>query len=99
LFPQHCQLPDFTPLQHLRALTQELTDETKIAAQTQQGRKLLKQLQTNLNNIINPSAAQTEEQRVRLVEQERQQRVIDDTPIITIPRITNAKRTTNYAIT
>ena len=91
LFPQHCQLPNLTPLQHLRALTQELTDETKIAAQTQQGRKVLQQLQTNLTNIINPSAAQTEEQRVRLVEQERQQRVIDDTPIITMPRITNAQ--------
>jgi hypothetical protein len=91
LFPQHCQLPNLTPLQHLRALTQELTEETRIAAQTQQGRRVLQQLQTNLTNIINPSTAQTEEQRVRLLEQERQQRVIDDTPIITIPRITDAQ--------
>jgi len=78
-------------LQHRRALTQELTEETKIAAQTQQGRTLLQQLQTNLANIINSTAAQTEEQRVRFVEQERQQRVTDDAPIITIPRITNAQ--------
>ena len=52
---------------------------------------MLQQLQTNLTNIINPSTAQTEEQRVRLIKQERQQRVIDDTPIITIPQITNAQ--------
>jgi hypothetical protein len=72
LFPQHCQLPNLTPLQHLRALTQELTNKTDTAAQTPQGCTLLQQLQTNLANIINPTAAKTEEQRVRLIEQERQ---------------------------
>ena len=89
-FPQHCQLPNLTNIQHLRALTEELTEETKIAAKTPQGRVCIKNLQLNITNILNPSVANDEEQRVRLVEQERQQRVIDNSPIVTIPRITDA---------
>jgi hypothetical protein len=49
-----------------------------------------KKLQSNITNILNPSAAHDKEQRVRIIEQEQQQRVIDDTPICTIPRITIA---------
>jgi hypothetical protein len=79
-----------TSLQHLRALTDELTEETKIAAQTPQGRTCIKKLQSNITNILNPKIATDEERRVRLVEQEQQQRVIDDTPITTIERITDA---------
>ena len=41
LFPQHCQLPNLTPIQHLRALTKELADETVIASRTPQGRMLM----------------------------------------------------------
>ena len=31
LFPQHCQLPNLTHIQHLRALSKEIADETEIA--------------------------------------------------------------------
>jgi len=51
---------------------------------------LIKQLQSNITKILNPSIEHDEEQRVRIIKQEQQQRVIDDTPIVTIPRITNA---------
>jgi len=75
-------------MQHLRALAKEITDETDIAAKTPQGRALIKQLQSNIINILNPSTTHMEEQRVR---REEEQRVIDNTPIITIPRITAAE--------
>ena len=88
LFLQHCQLPNLTHIQHLRALTKEITDETDIAAKTAQDRALIKQLQSNITNILNPSTSHAEEQRVR---REEEQRVIDNTPIITIPRITTVK--------
>ncbi len=42
LFPQHCQLPNLTPHQHFRALTEELADATAIASATQKGRRLIK---------------------------------------------------------
>ncbi len=96
LFPQHCQIPNMSPHQHLRALTDELRDTTAVAASTSKGRRLLKLLQCNLQTILNPPASTAtpmteqrvtkEQQRVR----EEQQRVIDDTLILTIPRITNA---------
>jgi hypothetical protein len=38
LFPQHCQLPDMTPHQHLRALTDELTECAHPAGATTKGR-------------------------------------------------------------
>jgi hypothetical protein len=34
LFPQHCQLPNLTPHQHLRELTNKLADSTAIASAT-----------------------------------------------------------------
>jgi hypothetical protein len=55
LFPQHCQLPNLTHIQHLRALTKEIADETNVAAKTVQGRALIKKLQANIDNILNPS--------------------------------------------
>ena len=90
VYPQHCQLLNLTPLQHLRALTDKLADETVVASQTPQVRKIIKQLQSNITNILHPSIAYNEEQRVKAVERERQQRVVDDSPIITIPQISNA---------
>jgi hypothetical protein len=50
----------------------------------------IKNIQSNITKILNPSVANDKEQRVRRNEQEQQQRVIDDTPIITIPRTTDA---------
>jgi hypothetical protein len=90
VYPQHCQLPNLTPLQHLRALTNELADETEVANQSPQGRELIKKLQFKITNILHPSIAYVEEQRVDNVERERQQRVVNNSPIPTIPRIANA---------
>jgi hypothetical protein len=92
LFPQHCQLPNLTPNQHFCALTEELAEETAKANNTPRGRRLIKILQNKIKQIVEPPAILAEqevteqEQRVRI----QQQRVIDKTPILTIPRITNA---------
>ena len=96
LFPQHCQIPNMSPHQHLHALADELQDSMAVAASTSKGWHLLKLLQSNLQNILNPpplTATPTTEQRVTKEQQrvrEEEQRVINDTPILTIPRITNA---------
>ncbi len=63
LFRQHCQLPNLTPHQHFRALTDELTEATAIASATQKGLRLIKLLQENIKKILNPTDA-LEEQRV-----------------------------------
>ncbi len=93
LFPQHCQLPNLTPHQHFHELTEELTDLTAIASATQKGHRLIKLLQANIKKILNSTSA-LEEHRVRDNDiRMQQQRVIDNTPIITVslvPRITNA---------
>jgi hypothetical protein len=91
LFPQHCQLPNLTPDQHSRALTEELAEETATVNNTPRGPRLIKILQNKIKQIVEPPAILTEqevmeqEQRVRM----QQQRVIDKTPILTIPRIPN----------
>jgi hypothetical protein len=41
LFLQHCQLPDMTPHQHLRVLTDELTDGATKATHTPKDKRLL----------------------------------------------------------
>ena len=89
VYPQNCQLPNLTNIQHLRALTDKLAEETKIAAQIPQGRVCIKNRQSNITKILNPSVANNKEQRVRRIEQERQQRVINKKTITTIPRITD----------
>jgi hypothetical protein len=92
LFPQHCQLPNLTTDQHFRALTDKLAYETVMANKTPTGRCLIKLLQSRIKQIVEPTPepmeqeAQEKEQRVRL----QQQMVIDKTPILTVPRITNA---------
>jgi len=84
-------------MQHLRALTKEIHEETTKVAKTPKGRRLIKLLQANLKKILLPTDVPVEEQRVETppnveqMERERQQRIIDDTPIITLPRITNAE--------
>jgi hypothetical protein len=88
LFPQHCQLPNLSPHQHLRALTDKLAKSTKIAWAMPNGRRLIKLLQANIKKILNPLMA-LEDQRVRDGElQEHQQRVIDETPLVTVPVMT-----------
>jgi hypothetical protein len=92
LFPQHCQLPDMTLHQHLRALMKELAEATAVASNTPKGKRLLKFLIQKIEDLLHP-APPIEEQRVenkeQLAQQMEEQRVINETPIITIPRITD----------
>jgi hypothetical protein len=94
LFPQHCQLPSLTPHQHFRALTDELTEQTAVAGTTDKGRRLLKLLGARIDDILDPPPV-SDTQRV-IMEQQRaaredEQRVIDESPIITVPRLTDAQ--------
>ena len=54
LFPQHCQLPNLTPHEHIEALTLELTNETRAAATTPTGKDLIKILRTHLDALLEP---------------------------------------------
>ncbi len=87
LFPQHCQIPCLTKHQHFWALTEELAKVVEEANVTPAGRHLVKTLQMKIKHALNPPDVQ-EEQRVGEQEQrvarENEQRVIDDTPILTI---------------
>jgi hypothetical protein len=93
LFPQHCQLPSMTPHQHICALTDELTEHTAQANSTPKRRRLLKLLGTRIETLLHPPPI-SEEQRVIAECQhkahEAEQSVMDDSPIIPIPRITDA---------
>ncbi len=88
-FPQHCQLPNLTLHQHFRELTNELADSTAIASATPKGRWLIKLLQDNITFILNPPNI-LEEQRVnkQMINKE-QTRVINGTPILTVPCMTD----------
>ena len=99
LFPQHCQLPDMTPHQHFRALIDEMADDVDRQSSTPKGRRILSLLRDRIAALLAPPPTD-EEQRVaretqRLIAdsvREREQRVIDDSPILTIPRITDAPK-------
>ena len=69
LFPQHCQVPNLRPIEHLKALTAELADETMAAPSTTKGKALLHILWTHLDTLMNPPPDPAEqppvEQRVR----------------------------------
>jgi hypothetical protein len=92
LFPKHCQLLSMMPHHHLLALTDELTLEGTTAGQTTKGCCLLTLLQSHIKDILNPPAPPPEKHRVTVEEQrvsmdvqyENIQRVIDDTPILTV---------------
>ncbi len=92
LFPQHCQLPNMTPRQKFCALTDELTNDTEQASTTPKGRRILRLLEDHITALLAPPPM-AKEQRVsdeRLREARKAElRVIDDTPIITIARITD----------
>jgi hypothetical protein len=87
-FPHHCQLTNLMPHQHLRALTDELAKATKLASNTSKGKPLLKYLTQKIDDLIHPISP-NKEQRVankeRLAAHREEQRVIDESPIITIP--------------
>ncbi len=51
LFPQHCQVPNLSKTAHLKALTEELTTETAIAAKTHKGRTFIQKLKIAINNL------------------------------------------------
>jgi hypothetical protein len=87
LFPQHCQVPNLSPTAHLKALTEELQNETKFAAGTPKGRRLIKSLGKAIKSILAPP--NEEEQRVSN-EMVRESITEDDAPIVTIQRITEA---------
>jgi hypothetical protein len=90
LFPQYCQLPDMTPHQYFWALTDELTANTNQASTIPKGQRILRLLQDRITALLAPSPT-AEEQRVNdKIIREEEQRVINDSPIITIPRITDA---------
>jgi hypothetical protein len=92
LFLQHCQLPNMTPHQHLRMLMDELAETTTVTSNTPKGKRLLKFLVQIIEDLLQP-APPIEEQMVenkkQLAQQREEQRVIDGTPIITIPHITD----------
>jgi hypothetical protein len=89
LFPQHCQLPDMTLHQHFCALTDKLIECSHPAGATAEGRRLLKLLQQRIDNILHPPPP-ADKQRVKDEAREVEQRVIDNTPIITVPHLTDA---------
>ena len=87
LFPQHCQVPNLSPTAHLKALTEELQTETKIAAGTTKGQRLFKSLGKAIKAILAPP--NEEEQRVTnddVIESPTS----ENAPIGTIPRISDA---------
>ena len=87
LFPQHCQVPNLSPTAHLKALTEELQTETKIAAGTTKGQRLFKSLGKAIKAILAPP--NEEEQRVTnddIIESPTS----ENAPIGTIPRISDA---------
>jgi hypothetical protein len=77
-----------TPHQHFCVLTDELTEHTTQANSTPKGRCLLKLLGTKIESLLHPPPI-SEDQRVIAERQreacEAEQRVIDDSSIITIP--------------
>jgi hypothetical protein len=78
-----------TPHQHICALTDKLAELTAIASAADKGRRLIKLLQSKIKDILHPPTmvdAPQGEQRVK----EEEQKVIDETPILTVLRITDA---------
>ncbi len=60
LFPQHCQVPNLSPTEHLKALTDKLANKTTNPATTPQGKALFKNLPTHLDALIMPPPAAAE---------------------------------------
>ncbi len=81
-----------TAHQHFHVLTDKLAKNSGLASTTDKGQHLLRMLQTRIQHILQPPPViqppQGGEQRV--IDCNAEQRVIDDSPIITILRITDA---------
>ncbi len=82
-----------TKQQHFRALPEELTEVVNDANAAPAGKRLVKALQRKIEQALTPIIVQGE-QRVREDEQrvaiKNRQQVLDNTPILTIPCITDA---------
>jgi hypothetical protein len=91
LFPQHCQLPNMLPHQHLHAHTNELTDLAPPMNATLKGKQLLRLLQTRIQALLDLPPLLLE-QRVDndAIAHKEEQRVINNTTILTIPHIIEA---------
>jgi hypothetical protein len=90
LFLQHCQLPDMTPYQHLHALTNKLTNCSAPTSTTPKGKLLLHMLYDRIGRMLAPPPTAKEQRVSNILRNEAEQRVIDDTPIIHIPCLTDA---------
>jgi hypothetical protein len=67
-----------------------LAESTAIASATNEGRRHIKLLQSKIVDILHPPALENTPQAKRRVREEKQ-RVIGETPILTVPRITDAR--------
>jgi hypothetical protein len=54
LFPQHCQVPNLSPKEHLCALTEELQTTAQSVKETTKGRAMIRVLQQQLDELIKP---------------------------------------------
>ena len=93
-----------SPHQHFRALVDEMSEDIDRQSLTPKGRRILSLLRDRITILLAPpptpeqQRVTLEEQRVTLEEQrvtenerrDREQRVIDDSPILSLPRITEA---------
>jgi hypothetical protein len=81
-------MPNMTLHQHFHALTNELAESTANASATKKGQWLIKVLQSKIEDILHPPALATTLQAKQSVREE-EHRVFDETPILTIPQITD----------
>ncbi len=64
LFPQHCQVPNLSSREHLRALTEELETTATTVKETPKGKAMIRHLRKHLDDLINRTAQTPPEQRV-----------------------------------
>ena len=64
LFPQHCQVPNLSPREHLRALTEELETTATSVKETPKGKAMIRHLRKQLDELIDKTAQTPAEQRV-----------------------------------
>jgi hypothetical protein len=79
--------------QQFCALIDELTEHTAHASRTPKGRQLLKLLGMCIDGLLHPTPISDKQWVNNICQQEEceaQQRVIDDSPILTVPQLTNA---------
>jgi hypothetical protein len=86
LFPQHCQLPAMSSHQHLRALTNKLTEGAAVTNETTKRKQLLPMLHDCITAMLACPPTQEEQRVVNNIDhqtREVEQRMIDELPIIT----------------